>query len=124
MNVMLEALRYLGCQIEENNLNSDFLSSRSPQLNFKESTNRLSAFFLKYCEVTRLALQDAADAAAMAAAAIIHECLEVLAIENGEAIAVYRLIEGTKTAPYPIFSSDDVVQTVAQIKRKARCKVW
>lgn len=124
MNIMLETLRRLGHQIEESNLNSDFLSSKSPKLSFKESTDRLSMFFFKYCEVTHMALQDAAFAAAMAAGALIHDCREVLAIENGGAIAVYGFIEGTKTAPYSISSSDDVVQTEAQIKRKPWYKVW
>ncbi|MDE2402810.1 MAG: hypothetical protein KGL90_14215 [Burkholderiales bacterium] len=105
MNVMLTTLQQLGRQIGENDLNRDYLSAKFSTLDFRESHDRLAPFFLKYCETAPLGFQPAALGAAVAVASLVHECVDVLPIENGAAIAVFGFVEGTKTAPFPIAGS-------------------
>ncbi len=101
MNVMLVTLQQLGHKIGEESLNRDYVSAQFSQLTFQESHERLATFFLKYCEVAPISHHDAALGAAIASGILVHECREVLDITKGGALAVYGLIEGTKTAPFP-----------------------
>lgn len=101
MNGMLVTLNQLGSKLQERELNSEYLSTKFSQLSYKESTDRLAPFFLKYCEVAPLGLRDAAFGAAIATAILVHDCRNVLSVDKGAAIAVYGFVEGTKTAPYP-----------------------
>lgn len=107
MNIMLATLKQLGHQVGEETLNQDYLSPKYSQLNFKESLDRLAPFFVKYCELAPMSFSDAAIGAAIATGILIHDCREVLPIENGGAIAVYGFIEGTKTAPHMITQTEN-----------------
>lgn len=124
MNVMLVTLQQLGDKVGQDNLNSEYASAKFSQLTFKESHERLAPFFLKYCEVTPMALQDAALGAAIATGIIVHDCREVLSVDKGSAIAVYGFVEGTKTAPFPFVSAEPPLFPVSSEKKKPWYKVW
>ena len=100
MELMFVTLRQLGHKVTEENLNKDYASSKFSQLSYQESCQRLAPFFIKYCEVAPISFRDAALGAAIATGILVHDCREVLAVENGAALAVYGFVEGTKTAPY------------------------
>ena len=98
MELMLVTLRQLGHKIGEESLNAEYASGKFSQLSFQETYQRLTPFFIKYCEVAPIPFQDAALGAAIATGILIHDCREVLAVEKGAALAVYGFVEGTKTA--------------------------
>jgi hypothetical protein len=98
MNMLFATLKELGSPIAEESLDKEFLSSKLSQLSFKESLDKLAPFFLKYCEVAPISLQDGALGAAVAAGIIVHDCREAVSVEKGAALAIYGFIEGTKTA--------------------------
>lgn len=102
MNLMFGTLQQCGHQIGEANVNTEYSSTKYIPINFKESHARLAPFYLKYCEAAKLSHHDAAFAAAIATALLIHDCQEVLDIRKGAGVAIYGLVEGTKTVPYPI----------------------
>jgi hypothetical protein len=99
MNTLFATLTELGHPIGEAELDKTFLSSKLSQLSFKESIEKLSPFYLKYCEVASISLQDGAFGAAISAGLLVHDCRDVLSVEKGAALAVYGFVEGTKTAP-------------------------
>lgn len=124
MHVMFATLQQLGDPIGQDHLNSEYASAKFSQLTFKESHDRLAPFFLKYCEVTPIAFQDAALGAAIATGILVHDCREVLSVDKGSAIAVYGFIEGTKTAPFPLVSGANPSPTAAPEQKKPWYKVW
>lgn len=126
MNVMFSTLQQLGDKVGQDNLNSEYASAKFLQLTFKESHDRLASSFLKYCEVTPMAFQDAALGAAIATGILVHDCREVLSVDKGSAIAVYGFVEGTKTAPFPLASVENPSPsfTASSEKKKPWYKVW
>lgn len=124
MNVMFVTLQQLGDKVGEENLNREYASAKFSQLTFKESHDRLAPFFLKYCEVTPMGLHDAAMGAAIATGILVHDCREVLSADKGAAIAVYGFVEGTKTAPFPLGSTETPSPSPSPEKKKPWYKVW
>lgn len=126
MNLMFATLQQLGDKIGQDNLNSEYASAKYSQLTFRESHDRLAPFFLKYCEVTPMAPQDAALGAAIATGILVHDCREVLSTDKGSAIAVYGFVEGTKTAPFPLASGENPPSSPAATSatKKPWYKVW
>jgi len=124
MNIMFATLQQLGDEVGQDSLNSEYASAKFSQLTFRESHDRLAPFFLKYCEVTPMALQDAALGAAIATGILVHDCREVLSADKGSAIGVYGFVEGTKTAPFPLASGDSPSLTASPDKKKPWYKVW
>lgn len=102
VNLVFRTLQSLGQTVSDDTLDQNYLSSEYSHLSFKQVHDRLAVFFLRYCETADLTLKEGATAAAIASALIAHECREVLAIEKGAALAVFGLVEGTKTAPFPV----------------------
>lgn len=124
MNLMLGTLQHLGDQVAVDSLNQEYISSRFSQLSFQESHDRLAAFFLKYCEVASLSFRDAAFAAAMGTAILVHDCREVLSVDKGGAIAVYGFVEGTKTAPFPVPGGESTASPAPSEPRKPWYRLW
>ena len=124
MNLMFATLQQLGDKVGQDNLNSEYASAKFSQLTFRESHDHLAPFFLKYCEVTPMALQDAALSAAIATGILVHDCREVLSTDKGSAIAVYGFVEGTKTAPFPLASGESASSSASPEKKKPWYKVW
>lgn len=126
MNIMFATLQQLGSKVDEESLNREYVSTELSQLTFRESHDRLAPFFLKYCEVTPMALQDAALGAAIATGILIHDCREVLSADKGSAIAVYGFVEGTKTAPFPLTFADNSTppSTASVVTKKPWYKRW
>lgn len=76
--------------------------SRSP-LPMRESLERLSPSFLRYCETAPHGLRPAAAAAVVAADGLVHDRAVVLPVTDGAAPSrLYGFVEGTKTAPWPV----------------------
>ena len=71
-------------------------------------------------------LQDAALGAAIATGILVHDCREVLSVDKGSAIAVYGFVEGTKTAPFTLASSEtpSSLPMASPEKKKPWYKVW
>lgn len=124
MNVMFATLQQLGDTVGEENLNREYASAEFSQLTFKESHDRLAPYFLKYCEVTPLAFQDAAMGAAIATGILVHDCREVLSVDKGGAVAVYGFVEGAKTAPFPLGAAETQSPSPSPEKKKPWYKVW
>jgi hypothetical protein len=126
MNVMFATLQHLGDKVGQDNLDGEYASAKFSQLTFRESHDRLAPFFLKYCEVTPMAVQDAALGAAIATGILVHDCREVLSVDKGSAIAVYGFVEGTKTAPFPLASGENPSpsSTASFEKKRPWYKVW
>lgn len=102
MNLMISTCQELGLHISEQTINADYASAQHIPLSFKESHERLAPLYLKYCEADSLSYYDAAFAAAIATAMLINYCKDVLDVDKGAGVAVYGLVEGTKTAPFPV----------------------
>lgn len=125
MNLMFATLQQLGDKVDEDNIDSEYVSTKFSKLTFKESHDRLAPFFLKYCQVAPMALRDAALGAAIATGILIHDCREVLSTDKGSAIAVYGFVEGTKTAPFPLASADTPSpSSTGSSEKKPWYKVW
>lgn len=126
MHVMFATLHQLGDKVNQDTLNSEYASAKFSQLTFRESHDRLAPFFLRYCEVTPMALQDAALGAAIATGILVHDCREVLSTDKGGSIAVYGFVEGTKTAPFPLASgvNTSAPSTASIEKKKPWYKMW
>lgn len=124
MNGMYATLRQLGHQIGEENTNREYASGKFSQLNFKESHDRLAAFYLAYCKAASISFQDAAFGASIATAILVHDCRKVLAVEKGAALAIYGFVEGTKTAPYPTDASMPPSSVPSSPPKKPWYKIW
>ncbi|HEX5277991.1 MAG TPA: hypothetical protein VFW42_10015 [Fluviicoccus sp.] len=125
MNLMLSTLQQLGHKIGEENINTEYASAKHVPISFKESHERLAPFFLKYCEADSMSYYDAAFAAAIATGMLINDCNEVLSVDKGAGVAVYGLVEGTKTAPFPVnVKVTKPNDSAATSKKKPWYKPW
>ena len=104
-NVMYVTLRQLGNQIADDDVNRDYLSSEYSQLTFKETHDLLAPTFLDYCKATSMAFEEAAFAAAIASAILVHDCRPVYSMDKGSALAIYGFGEGVVTGPFPLLPS-------------------
>lgn len=117
MNVMFLTLQQLGEKVSRENISSEYVSTKPSQLSFKESHDRLAPLFLKYCEAIPMAFQDAAFGAAIATGSLVYECREMLPVKKGCGIAVYGLLEGAKTAPFPLIAAEKLPPLPPAIER-------
>ena len=134
MNLLFVTLDQLGHQISQADLNSSDASSELSRLTFEEVQNLLNPFYLTYCETAKkesnLNLQDMATAALIATAMLIHDCQSILDVKKGSSIAVWGLVEGTKTMPYEwakLEKSHEVVNKLNTEKsgvKKPWYKLW
>jgi hypothetical protein len=72
------------------------------RLSLAETRQRLEPWFKKTAEVSGLSLTETAAAAAMSAAALIHDCRPVLDVHAGCSIAVHGIVESLGTMPEPL----------------------
>ncbi|TAK92006.1 MAG: hypothetical protein EPO06_01975 [Burkholderiaceae bacterium] len=99
MNLMFSTLKQLGHIVGEDTINRDYLTTQSSQLTLRQTQERLDSFIIAYCKAASLSFEEAAFALATAAGILVHDCRSALDVQQGAAIAVYGLIEGSKTAP-------------------------
>ena len=118
MDAMLLATGRHGQPVSEAEINRAYASAAHTGISFKESHDRLAPSMLKYCETEPLGLRTAALAAALATGSLILACAPVLAPRDGAGVAVYGLIEGSKTAPWPVsgLSRPPIADSLASAK--------
>lgn len=119
MNMMLDTLRSLGHDLNDNNINRDYLSAEYTHLSFKEAHDRLAPVFLNYCQQTKTPIIEGAYAGAVALAQLIHEARDVLSVDKGAALAIHGFVEGTKTVPFPVVGIPAEGE-----KKKPWYKIW
>ena len=105
MNIVQFMLGKLEVSLNDAAVNAEMTNKASknkPAMDFKTTQIRLEKAFAPIKVNYGLSDAEAGQAAAIAAAALIKDCQQVLSAEVGFAIAVYGLVEGTKTAPYPM----------------------
>jgi hypothetical protein len=101
IRVLAGALAELGIPLDEQKLGAGQLDANRPSLDFLATQTRLEPRFAAIRAKHGLSLTEAADAAAIATAFLIHQCARVLDPSAAFGVAVYGFIEGTKTAPGP-----------------------
>lgn len=124
MSMMLVTLQSQGHQITEQDLNPAYASARYSPMSFRESHERLAPHFLRHCEQAQVPFGMAAVAAAVATGVIVHDCAAALPVRNGAALAVYGLVEGTKTAPFPVLAAGRPNATVTRRAASKPDKPW
>lgn len=91
--------------LDTSKLGSDAsLRGEEPKLSFADSLTALQDETLRIAQENNLDFEQAAQAATLAAAFIIAECSRTIGAETALNVAVYGLIEGTKTVP-PAFAA-------------------
>lgn len=100
LSIMSAMLQHFGVSLNQEKLGGD-PSKRggSPQLSTVESLALLQEDAIRIATNNGLELKQAAQAAAMATAFIVKECVQALGPEVGFNIAAYGFIEGCKTMP-------------------------
>lgn len=101
IRVLAGALAEIGIVLDEQRLGASQLPANRPTLDFLATQARLEPQFAAIRAEHGLSLTEAADAAAIATAFLIHQCARVLDPSAAFGVAVYGFIEGTKTAPGP-----------------------
>lgn len=93
--------------------NADIASSSDPLTTTSESRfsliqtqEYLDPLYLSYCRATALSYREAAHASAIATGTLVHDSFSALGTQEATAIALYGIVEGSKTAPRKI-SDDD-----------------
>ncbi len=102
IRVLVGALTELGIVLDEQKLGAGQLDANRPALDFLATQARLEPRFAAIRAQSGLSLTEAADAAAIATAFLIHQCAGVLDPSAAFGVAVYAFSEGTKTAPGPV----------------------
>lgn len=103
MRTMFATLKQLG----HNDLDEDGLQGRQDstdqsQLSLSETQARLDPWFVAIAKARRQSLDEVAVAGAITTAMLIHECRPVLDMHAGCAIAIYGLVEATRTVPVTV----------------------
>jgi hypothetical protein len=102
IRVLSGALAEIGIELDEQKLGAGQLDANKPSLDFLATQTRLEPPFAAIRAQHGLSLTEAADAAAIATAFLIHQSARVLDPNAAFGVAVYGFIEGTKTAPGPV----------------------
>lgn len=124
VEVVIATLGQLGDAFGKDDLDKQYMSETHSKLTVLESLDRLGPPFLDYCAAHSLPLQDGAVAAAIATALCIHDCRQVLAANKGVPIAIFGLIEGTKTAPPVADSPANAISAAAPKPKKPWYQFW
>ena len=95
-------LAHLGISLDEDGASESSDPDDQPARDFLATQKELEPAFLDIKDRHGLSQQEAADAAAIASAILIHQNLNSLDPNVGFGIAVYGFIEGTKTVPDPV----------------------
>jgi hypothetical protein len=95
-------LAHLGVSLDEDGASKSLDPEDQPSKDFLATQKELEPAFLDIKDLHGLSQQEAADAAAIASAILIHQNLNSLDPNVGFGIAVYGFIEGTKTVPDPV----------------------
>ena len=103
MRTMFATLQQLGhADLDENSLQDRQDSTASSRLSLAETQERLDPWFHSIARVRQQPLDEVAVAGAIATGMLIHDCQSVLDIHAACSIAIYGLIEATRTVPVPL----------------------
>jgi hypothetical protein len=97
-------LQHLGVAVDAKQATDAPAGAARPLLGFLETQGRLEPRFAKTRERLGLSHAQAAESAAVATALLIQRCATALAPSAAFGIALYAIVEGTKTAPGPVTS--------------------
>ncbi len=95
-------LTHVGIALDGARLNGQVPQGHQPLLGFLDTQRILEEPFTSIMRRQGLSYQDAAEAAAVATALLIHQCATVLDPHISFAVAAYGFVEGSKTAPDPV----------------------
>jgi len=109
-------LARLGVTVDQSAISKPIPADNTPHLSVLETQAALEAPVITIADSHRLDRQAAAHACALAAAILIQKSRSVLDPGIGAALAVYGLVEGSKTMPGPLPG--------ASAERKPWYKVW
>lgn len=102
IQVLASALAEIGVALDAKKLGASGLEANQPKLGFLETQKRFEPLFSGIRARHGLSLVEAAEAAAVATAFVVHQCGSVLDPNVAFGVAVFGFIEGTKTAPHPV----------------------
>lgn len=100
INILGSMLQNFGVTLDKAKLGgSNALRGEEPKLSVVQSLALLQEDAMRIAGENRLNLKEAAQSAAMATAFIVKECVGSIGGEVGFNVAIYGLIEGSKTVP-------------------------
>jgi hypothetical protein len=100
INILGSMLQKFGVSLDKTKLGgSNALRGEEPKLSVVQSLTLLQGEAVRIAEENGLSLKEAAQSAAMATAFIVKECAGSIGGEVGFNVAIYGLIEGSKTVP-------------------------
>lgn len=100
LNTMFVTLKQLGHNdLNENSLNGANETTALSQLSLAKTQELLLPWYVQTQNACKLSPRDTAGAGAMATAILIHDCRSVLNVHSGCAIAIYGVVESSKTVP-------------------------
>ncbi len=95
-----DALAALNVVLDEEKLDYDVPAANSPRMELAEVQMLLAAAFRTILDKYHLTENEGAHAAAVSTAVLIQRCSGVLDPHLGYALAVFGMVEGSKTVPY------------------------
>ena len=104
VGLLSNALGRLGLSIDADHIDLKTSNAATPLLDFLESQRLLEPVLQPIRESFGLSQQEAAYAMAVATAILIKHGEKKLAAQAAFGLAVFGFIEGTKTAPDPVFN--------------------
>jgi hypothetical protein len=100
INIVGSMLDNFGVALDRSKLGgSNALRGEEPKLSIIQSLALLQKDAMRIAEENRLSLKEAAQSAAMATAFVVKECAGSIGAEVGFNVAIYGIIEGSKTVP-------------------------
>jgi hypothetical protein len=95
-----ETLASLNVRLDAEKLDYDLPEANSPRMELDEVQSVMDAAYRAIADKYHLSNEETAHAAAMSTAVLIQRCSGVLDPHLGYTIAVYGMVEGSKTVPY------------------------
>lgn len=100
INILGSVLQNFGVTLDKTKLGgSNAVRGEAPKLSVVQSLGLLQEDAIRLAGENLLSLKEAAQSAAMATAFIVKECAGSIGGEVGFNVAIYGLIEGSKTVP-------------------------
>ncbi|MGE5257874.1 MAG: hypothetical protein ACM3KE_14445 [Hyphomicrobiales bacterium] len=102
IEVLSGVLSHVGVSLNEEEKGGTPGPENQPHQGFLETQKHLEPLYVAIKNRHHLSAKEAAESGAVAAALLIRQCSQVLDLNVAFEIAVYAIIEGTKTAPDPV----------------------
>lgn len=102
MQITASVLSHLGVALDHGSNDAATAGSENESIDFLTTQKQLETIYIQIKDRHGLSLPEAAEAAAVASAILIHQGADTVDPNVGFGIAVYGFIEGTKTVPAAI----------------------